>query len=36
VLGDIIQNRLDNPLLPNIFPGYIVNPIGLAVPRQTN
>lgn len=33
VLGEIIQKRLNNPLLPAIFPGYTVNPLGLAVPR---
>lgn len=33
VLGEIIQKRLNNPLLPDIFPGYAVNPLGLAVPR---
>ena len=33
VLGEIIQKRLNNPLLPQIFPGYTVNPLGLAVPR---
>ncbi len=33
VLGEIIQKRLNNPLLPDIFPGYRVNPLGLAVPR---
>jgi uncharacterized protein (DUF1501 family) len=33
VLGEIIQKRLNNPLLPAIFPGYTVTPLGLAVPR---
>jgi uncharacterized protein (DUF1501 family) len=33
VLGDIIQNRLNNPLLPEIFPAYTVTPLGLAMPR---
>jgi uncharacterized protein (DUF1501 family) len=33
VLGEIIQKRLNNPLLPQIFPGYTVNSLGLAVPR---
>lgn len=33
VLGELIQKRLNNPLLPEIFPGYIVSPLGLAVPR---
>ncbi|MEZ4591612.1 MAG: DUF1501 domain-containing protein [Chloroflexota bacterium] len=33
VLGEIIQKRLNNPLLPAIFPDYTVNPLGLAVPR---
>lgn len=33
VLGEIIQKRLNNPLLPQIFPGYTVTPLGLAVPR---
>jgi len=33
VLGEIIQKRLNNPLLPVIFPGYTVNPLGLAVLR---
>ena len=33
VLGEIIQKRLNNPLLPQIFPDYTVNALGLAVPR---
>ncbi len=33
VLGELIQKRLNNPLLPDIFPGYTVNSLGLAVPR---
>jgi uncharacterized protein (DUF1501 family) len=33
VLGEIIQKRLNNPLLPAIFPDYSVTPLGLAVPR---
>lgn len=33
VLGEIISKRLNNPLLPQIFPGYTVNALGLAVPR---
>ncbi len=33
VLGEIIQKRLNNPQLAQIFPGYTVNPLGLAVPR---
>lgn len=33
VLGEIIHKRLNNPLLPAIFPGYTVNSLGLAVPR---
>ena len=35
VLGEIIQKRLNNPLLPAIFPGYTVNSLGLAVPRHS-
>ncbi|WP_420640762.1 DUF1501 domain-containing protein [Candidatus Leptofilum sp.] len=34
VLGEIIQKRLNNPLLPAIFPDYTVNSLGLAVPRM--
>jgi uncharacterized protein (DUF1501 family) len=33
VLGEIIQKRLNNPLLPAIFPGYTVTSLGLAIPR---
>ncbi len=33
VLGELIQKRLNNPLLPDIFPDYTVNPLGLAIPR---
>ncbi|VAW31392.1 Protein of unknown function (DUF1501) [hydrothermal vent metagenome] len=33
VLGEIVQKRLNNPLLPEIFPEYAVNSLGLAVPR---
>jgi len=33
VLGEIVQKRLNNPLLPEIFPEYSVNSLGLAVPR---
>ncbi len=33
VLGELIQKRLNNPLLSDIFPDYTVNPLGLAVPR---
>ncbi|MCB9007453.1 MAG: DUF1501 domain-containing protein [Ardenticatenaceae bacterium] len=33
VLGELIQKRLNNPRLADIFPGYSVNPLGLAVPR---
>lgn len=33
VLGELIQKRLNNPLLPQIFPDYTVNPLGLTVPR---
>lgn len=33
VLGEIIQKRLNNSLLSEIFPAYTVNPLGLAVPR---
>ena len=36
VLGEIIQKRLNNPLLPSIFPGYTVTPLGLAVPHQSS
>lgn len=33
VLGELIKKRLNNPLLPDIFPDYSVNPLGLAIPR---
>lgn len=33
VLGELIHKRLNNPQLPDIFPSYSVNEIGLALPR---
>jgi uncharacterized protein (DUF1501 family) len=33
VLGEIIRKRLNNPGLENVFPGYQVTELGLAVPR---
>ncbi|MCA9935903.1 MAG: DUF1501 domain-containing protein [Ardenticatenaceae bacterium] len=33
VLGEILRKRLNNPLLDEVFPGYAVNELGLAVPR---
>lgn len=33
VLGEILTHRLNNPDMARIFPGYTVNPLGLAVPR---
>lgn len=33
VLGELIRKRLNNPLLTDIFPGYTVNEVGLAVRR---
>jgi uncharacterized protein (DUF1501 family) len=33
VLGEIIARRLNNPRLADIFPGYRVNEIGLALSR---
>jgi uncharacterized protein (DUF1501 family) len=33
VLGELIHKRLNNPGLDQVFPGYTVNPLGLAVPR---
>lgn len=33
VLGELLQKRLHNPRLADIFPGYTVNEVGLAVPR---
>ncbi|MCI0399130.1 MAG: DUF1501 domain-containing protein [Chloroflexi bacterium] len=33
VLGELIAKRLNNPRLEEVFPGYTVNEIGLAVPR---
>ncbi len=34
VLGSIIQNRLNNPRLTDIFPNYTVNDLGLALPNS--
>ncbi|MCP5097771.1 MAG: DUF1501 domain-containing protein [Chloroflexi bacterium] len=34
VLGELISKRLNNPNLPNIFPGYIINEMGLAIAGQ--
>lgn len=33
VLGEILQQRLNNPGLAEVFPGYTVNEVGLAVPH---
>jgi uncharacterized protein (DUF1501 family) len=33
VLGNIIRDRLNNPRLDDVFPGYTVNDLGLAVPH---
>lgn len=33
VLGEILAKRLNNPDMLRIFPGYTVNPLGLAIPR---
>lgn len=33
VLGELTVNRLNNPLLDEVFPGYTVNALGLAQPR---
>jgi uncharacterized protein (DUF1501 family) len=33
VLGEIIGKRLNNPNTADVFPGYTVNEVGLAVPR---
>ena len=32
VLGSLIRDRLNNPHLADVFPGYTVNDVGLAVP----
>ncbi|RMG97966.1 MAG: DUF1501 domain-containing protein [Chloroflexi bacterium] len=34
VLGEIIRKRLNNPQVADVFPGYTVNEVGLAVPRS--
>jgi uncharacterized protein (DUF1501 family) len=34
VLGELINKRLNNPLTADVFPGYTVNALGLAVPRS--
>jgi uncharacterized protein (DUF1501 family) len=31
VLGGIVQHRLNNPRLADVFPGYTVNEVGLAI-----
>ncbi len=33
VLGSLIRDRLNNPRAADVFPGYTVNPLGLAVPK---
>ncbi|GAB4281296.1 MAG: DUF1501 domain-containing protein [Candidatus Promineifilaceae bacterium] len=33
VLGEILQHRLNNPRVSDIFPGYVLNELGLARPR---
>ncbi|MCA9940466.1 MAG: DUF1501 domain-containing protein, partial [Anaerolineales bacterium] len=33
VLGEILRKRLNNPGVADVFPGYAVNEVGLAVPR---
>lgn len=33
ILGDVLQNRIGNGELEEIFPNYRVNPIGLVTPR---
>jgi uncharacterized protein (DUF1501 family) len=33
VLGEILQRRLNNPRVADVFPGYVMNDLGLAVPR---
>lgn len=33
VLGEILSKRLNNPYTADVFPGYTVNEVGLAVPR---
>lgn len=33
VLGELIRKRLNNPQLTAVFPGYVVNEMGLALPR---
>ena len=33
VLGNLIRDRLNNPRLEDVFPGYTVNDLGLAVPN---
>ncbi len=32
VLGSLIRDRLNNPRLADVFPGYVVSDLGLAVP----
>lgn len=34
VLGELLVKRLNNPQLAQVFPGYTVNEVGLAVPRD--
>ncbi len=36
VLGELTLNRLNNPLLDHVFPGYEVNTLGLAQPREAS
>lgn len=33
VLGELLRKRLNNPSAADVFPGYTVNEVGLAVPR---
>ncbi len=33
VLGEILQHRLNNPRVSDVFPGYVMNELGLALPR---
>lgn len=33
VLGELLRRRLNNPRLAEVFPGYTVSEIGLALPR---
>jgi uncharacterized protein (DUF1501 family) len=35
VLGELLRIRLNNPQVTAVFPGYVVNEIGLALPRAS-